>query len=79
MTQLEWCQACAASNKTLVDETPPEHIATDPDTHYNIGASQNQHQHIGTFLSENEGDPAIKVGVFLSYLNPAHLHLELST
>lgn len=81
MTQLERRQARIRRMKQKLQSTrpPPEHIATDPDACYHIGASQNRHQHIGTFLLENEGDPAIKVGIFLSYLNLPHLLLELST
>jgi len=29
--------------------------------HHHIGKSENMHQHIGTFLRNNAGDPAIKV------------------
>lgn len=31
------------------------------DAHHHIGKSQNEPEHIGTFLSKNAGDPAIKV------------------
>lgn len=32
-----------------------------PKTHHHIGKSQNNAEHIGTFLSANTGDPAVKV------------------
>lgn len=35
--------------------------AISPDMHHHIGKSQNEAEHIGTFLSTNAGDPAVKV------------------
>lgn len=32
-----------------------------PEAHHHIGKSQNSYEHIGTFLRNNLGDPAIKV------------------
>lgn len=39
-----------------------------PDTHYYIGKSQNEVEHIGMFLSNNAGDPAVKV-IFAMFQN----------
>ena len=41
-----------------------------PLEHHHIGLSQNQHEHIGTFLRKNSGDPAVKAGPFA--LNIVH-------
>lgn len=38
-----------------------ENVPSDPAGHYHIGRSQNQFEHIGTFLRSFKGDPAIKV------------------
>jgi hypothetical protein len=38
-----------------------ETVARTPQQHHHIGISQNQYQHIGTFLQRNSGDPAVKV------------------
>ncbi|KIM74574.1 hypothetical protein PILCRDRAFT_14341 [Piloderma croceum F 1598] len=40
--------------------TQCEQCANTPQEHHHIGLSQNQHQHIGTFLRTNAGDPAVK-------------------
>lgn len=32
-----------------------------PNTHYHIGASQNEYIHLGTFLNRHKTDPAVKV------------------
>lgn len=36
----------------------------DPRLQYNIGKNQNSAVHLPTFLHKNEGDPALKVGLF---------------
>lgn len=38
-----------------------EAMVSSPYEHHHVGVSQNHHHHIGTFLRENSGDPAIKV------------------
>src|SRR5882762_3314981 len=38
-----------------------ETVAKTPHEHHHIGASQNQFEHIGTFLRRNSEDPAVKV------------------
>jgi hypothetical protein len=40
---------------------PDELVAKTPQEHHHIGVSQNEYDHIGTFLQKNSGDPAIKV------------------
>jgi hypothetical protein len=42
-----------------------------PDTmepHHHIGVSQNQYEHIGTFLRTHNGDPAVNVLAFVKGL-----------
>jgi hypothetical protein len=34
------------------------------ETRYHVGKTQNQPEHIPTFLQRNTGDPAVKVGLF---------------
>jgi len=46
-----------------------EEVATSPDVHYHIGASQSRHEHIPTFVHEHAEDPAIRVGAFSVCLN----------
>jgi hypothetical protein len=40
-----------------------EQVAKTSQEHHHIGVSQNHHEHIGTFLRRNAGDPAIKVSI----------------
>src|SRR5882762_12004525 len=40
-----------------------EQVAKTPQEHHHIGVSQNHHEHIGTSLRRNAGDPAIKVSI----------------
>lgn len=40
-----------------------ETVVADPQKHHHISCSQNNYHHIGTFLRNNAGDPAVKVGV----------------
>lgn len=49
--------------------TYTEHAFT-PDTHHHIGKSQNEYEAIGTFLSQNAGDPAIQVS--FSFVTPLY-------
>lgn len=35
-----------------------------PEAHHHIGTSQNSYQHIGSFLRDHSGDPAIKVSTY---------------
>lgn len=61
------------SNKapTQNTRTSTEHAFT-PDTHHHIGKSQNEYEVIGTFLSQNAGDPAIQV--LFSFIIPLCTH-----
>lgn len=45
-----------------------ERVPTSLEEHHHIGKSQNQFEHIGSFLRRNSGDPAIKVRLFTPYL-----------
>lgn len=36
-------------------------LTQDFEVHHNMGKSQNDYEHIGTFLSDNSHDPAVKV------------------
>lgn len=47
-----------------MDQEKYEEITVD--THHHIGKSQNEVEDIGTFLSKNPRDPAIKVGLELT-------------
>jgi hypothetical protein len=38
-----------------------EPVVKSPEEHHHIGFSQNNHEHIGTFLQKHTGDPAIQV------------------
>jgi len=42
-----------------------EKVARTPEEHHHIGTSQNQFEHIGSFLNRNSGDPATKAKVQL--------------
>jgi len=48
-----------------MDRGSDEKVASIPQEHHHIGVSQNQYEHIGTFLKRNSGDPAIKVCIQL--------------
>jgi hypothetical protein len=45
----------------MANRAPVEDVATTADIHFHIGASQNIHEHIPSFLHAHEGDPAIQV------------------
>jgi hypothetical protein len=38
-----------------------EAVGNTPQEHHHIGVSQNQFEHLGTFLRDHSGDPSIKV------------------
>ena len=44
-----------------------EVVANTPHEHHHIGLSQNQYEHIGTFLQKNANDPAVKVWTFIRW------------
>lgn len=46
-------------------ETRDEENACTPDVHHHIGKSQNYPEHIGLFLQQHAGDPAVKVKSYL--------------
>jgi hypothetical protein len=54
--------------------SPTEKLPIAPDVHHCIGRSQNQPEHIGLFVQNNSGNPAIKV---LLILNLAAVHADL--
>jgi hypothetical protein len=66
MTRIERRQARIRriKHKLLPTRAQTEDVAAVLDVHHHIGKSQNRHEHIGTFLRANEGDPAIKVIIF---------------
>jgi hypothetical protein len=49
----------------LSNRTQCERVPGKMDQHHHIGVSQNQYEHIGTFLQKNARDPAIKVRCLL--------------
>jgi hypothetical protein len=49
--------------------TQRETVAKTPQEHHHIGLSQNQHQHMGTFLLKNIGDPAVKVSAMIAKIH----------
>jgi hypothetical protein len=55
----------------MPSQMDPEAVTDDLGVQYNMGKSEKFAVHIPTFLRRNEGDPAIKVNVYLS-LPPAH-------
>ena len=63
MTQIERRQARIRriKHKTTLKMARDEDVATTPDVHYQIGKSENRHEHIPSFLQAHEGDPAIQV------------------
>jgi len=63
----------------LTSQTEPEIITDDPGVQYNMGQSEKFPVHIPTFLQQNEGDLAIKVNVFSSSSDHAHLHPRYRT
>jgi hypothetical protein len=72
MTQIERRQACIRriKHKTALKAARDEDT---PDIHYQIGKSENRHEHIPSFLQAHEGDPAIQVGsISLPVQNPAN-------
>jgi len=70
MTQIERRQTRIRriKHKLSLKNAQEEDVATVPDAHHHIGKSQNRHEHIGTFLRENKGDPAIKVHIIFLHL-----------
>ena len=40
-----------------------EIVTKSPHEHHHIGHSQNNYEHVGTFLQKHTGDPAIQVSV----------------
>lgn len=52
-----------------------------PEIHHHMGKTENDWLEMGSFLRDNNGDPAIKVGPFINlnlYLSLNHWHLGLS-
>jgi hypothetical protein len=63
MTQIERRQArIRRIQHKMTSKTPRDKsIALTPDAHYQIGLSENCHEHIPSFLQAHKGDPAIQV------------------
>lgn len=64
LTQIERRQThiCRIRARVSTDKrVKRETVACTPQEHHHIGHSQNQYEHIGTFLRKYAGDPAIKV------------------
>lgn len=59
--------------ETLYDTTIVENNAIAPEAHHKIRKLENEYDHIGTFLHNNAGDPAVKVRMtFYHHHHPAH-------
>lgn len=69
MTQIERRQARIRRIRERLTKDGASFIeqdnATSPNSRYHIGKTQNQPEHIVTFVQKNSGDPAVKV-TFLS-------------
>ena len=77
MAQIEHRQAhiCRIHARTSTNaSSPTEKLPITPDVHHCIGQSQNQPEHIGLFVQNNSGNPAIKV---LLILNLVAVHADL--
>ena len=62
LAQIERCQARIHRIRArTVSHHSRKHVASTPQKHHHISVSQNDHEHIGTFLQDNVGDPAIQV------------------
>jgi hypothetical protein len=64
LTQIERRQARIRRIRVRLRDSlriPHEPVAETPQEHHHIGLSQHQYEHIGTFLGQNAGDPAVKV------------------
>lgn len=48
-------------------------LTNDLEVHHHMGKSQNEYEHIGTFLSSNALDPAVKVPLQSPFLSLFHL------
>lgn len=77
MAQIERRQACLRKMRSKLGKpkNPAIHdsVALDPQSHHHIGKSENEPEHIGTFLKMHQGDPAImvqlsSVSTFLLYI-----------
>jgi hypothetical protein len=62
LTQIERRQARIRRIKQKCRQNRNERVANTPEAHHHIGRSENQFEHIGTFLNAHAGDPAVKVG-----------------
>jgi hypothetical protein len=40
-----------------------EHVAQKPDAHHCIGQSEDSYEHMGLYVTERDGEPAVKVKV----------------
>jgi hypothetical protein len=44
--------------------TSHEQVAIDPNVHHCIGKSEDSYDHIGLYVMERNGDPAVKVSLY---------------
>jgi hypothetical protein len=76
MAQIEHRQARIRRIRALnvASKKAEDKVAIDLNAHYTIGKSQNDPKHMGLFIQENSGDPAVKVRVFVEssmrYVSP---------
>jgi hypothetical protein len=80
MTQIERRQTRIRRIKRKLMSTGAqvEVVATNAEVHHHIGASQNHHEHIPSFVHGHEGDPAVQVSSSSRVRNLADDYLELS-
>lgn len=66
ITNIEWCEAHlrALSSQHFPKLEEPV-VIEDFEAHHHMGKSQNEYEHIGSFLSSNISDPAVKVCQFI--------------
>lgn len=93
MAQIERRQArlrnmrSTLTSSAALSVAQPDVVALDPQSHHNIGKSENEPEHIGTFLNTNRGDPAIVVRflhmfslfVYFQFANMTSIELSAKT
>jgi hypothetical protein len=73
MTQVECREACIRHIHTRTldkgeKSTIYEHVAQKPDAHHCIRQSEDSYEHVGLYVMEHNGEPAVKLKVCQSYL-----------
>jgi hypothetical protein len=61
LTRIERREARLRRIRAKFVKSQSEPIEKTPQEHHHIGVSQKYYEHIGTFLTKNAGDPAIRV------------------